>query len=185
VPSLRCRSGSLRPAPIVSARQQANRRLPPDVSPHLCHTLLACSHTLGRCQAIVFPNGSTLKLNANQTTFVSEGTTPTGSMWSLIPMPPTLLGPCCIPGTNDTDSTPFHCNAGETGVDACKTACEPCPGTPGSDCSRCDQVNSVQPDRYKIGPPFPAPCDGCEGVDWSGYAVRDVVKIPQGLAAGK
>ena len=35
---------------------------------------------------------------------------------------------------------------------------EPCPGTPGSDCSRCDQVKSVEPDRYKVGPPFPPPC---------------------------
>lgn len=136
-------------------------------------------------QSIVFPNGTTLKLNANQTTFVTEGTTPAGSMWSLMPMPPTLLGPCCIPGTNDTDATPFHCNPGETGVASCKTACEPCPGTPGSDCSRCDQVSSVEPDRYKIGPPFPPPCDGCEGVDWNGYSVRDVVKIPADLPAGK
>jgi hypothetical protein len=44
-------------------------------------------------QAIVFPNGTMLRLSAEQTTFVSEGTTPPGSMWSMIPMPPTLLGP--------------------------------------------------------------------------------------------
>eukprot|EP00036_Acanthoecidae_sp_10tr_P009679 CAMPEP_0182924574 /NCGR_PEP_ID=MMETSP0105_2-20130417/6679_1 /TAXON_ID=81532 ORGANISM="Acanthoeca-like sp., Strain 10tr" /NCGR_SAMPLE_ID=MMETSP0105_2 /ASSEMBLY_ACC=CAM_ASM_000205 /LENGTH=383 /DNA_ID=CAMNT_0025062369 /DNA_START=31 /DNA_END=1182 /DNA_ORIENTATION=+ len=137
-------------------------------------------------QAIVFKNGTLLKLTAEQTTFVSEGTMPAGSTWSMIPMPPTLLGPCCIPGTNDTDATPFHCNPGETGVAACKTGCEPCPGTPGSDCSRCDQVGTVLPDRYKPGiPPFPAPCDGCEGVDWNGLSVRDVVKIPSDLPAGK
>ena len=58
--------------------------------------------------------------------------------------------------------------------------CKPCPGTPGSDCSRCDQVESVQPDRYKRAgvPQFLAPCKGCEGVDWNGYSVRDVVRIP-------
>jgi len=44
-------------------------------------------------QAIVFPDGTTLKLNASQTTFVSEGTLPEGGTWSLMPMPPTLLGP--------------------------------------------------------------------------------------------
>ena len=61
--------------------------------------------------------------------------------------------------------------------------CKPCPGTPGSDCSRCDQVESVQPDRYKRAgvPQFPAPCKGCEGVDWNGYSVRDVVRIPASL----
>ena len=44
----------------------------------------------------------------------------------------------------------------------------------------CLQVESVRPDRYKKAgvPQFPAPCDGCEGVDWNGYSVRDVVKIP-------
>ena len=44
-------------------------------------------------QAIVFPDGTTLKLTASQTTFVSEGTLPEGGTWSLMPMPPTLLGP--------------------------------------------------------------------------------------------
>ena len=39
--------------------------------------------------------------------------------------------------------------------------------------------------RYKTGPPFPAPCDGCEGVGWSGFSVRDVVKIPASLKPGK
>jgi hypothetical protein len=37
-------------------------------------------------QSIVFPDGTTNKLNASQTTFVTEGTTPPGSMWSMIPM---------------------------------------------------------------------------------------------------
>jgi len=140
-------------------------------------------------QSIVFPNGTTQKLTASQSTFVSVGTQPAGSTWSLMPMPPTLLGPCCLKGTNDTDATPHHCVPGDNHVGSCQSAqpgnCAECPGTPGSDCSRCDQVSSVKPDRYKIGPPFPPPCDGCEGVDWSGYSVRDVVKIPANLPAGK
>ena len=144
-------------------------------------------------QAIVFPNGSTLPLTEAQTTFVSEGTTPAGSTWSLIPMPPTLLGPCCLPGKGDNASTPNACLAGEGGVAGCKDQsnplyennCAPCPGTPGSDCSRCDQVSSIKADRYKNAPQFPAPCPGCSGVDWAGYSVRDVVKIPADLAPGK
>ena len=90
-------------------------------------------------QSIVFPNGTTLKLREDQTTFVSEGTMPEGSTWSLIPMPPTLLGPCCIPGTNDTASTPNACLAGETAVAGCadqksplyENNCAPCPETAG------------------------------------------------------
>merc|ERR1711966_520366 len=85
-------------------------------------------------QAIVFPNGTTYKLTAEQTTFVSEGTLPAGSTWSLIPMPPTLLGPCCLPGYNDTISTPHHCLPHEQdycGAAAYNDTCTPCPGTPG------------------------------------------------------
>ena len=138
-------------------------------------------------QSIVFPDGKTLKLNASQSTFVTEGTTPKGSMWSLMPMPPTLLGPCCLSGTNDTDATPNHCEANERSVGCPSPVCKPCPGTPGSDCSRCDQVSTVKPDRYKRPgvPQFPAPCASCEGVDWSGFSVRDVVKIPEDLEPGK
>jgi hypothetical protein len=43
-------------------------------------------------QSIVFPNGTTLKLTESQTTFISEGTLPVGGTWSMMPMPPTLLG---------------------------------------------------------------------------------------------
>lgn len=139
-------------------------------------------------QSIVFPDGKTLKLNASQTTFVSEGTSPPGSTWSLMPMPPTLLGPCCLSGTHDNATTPHKCLPGDGSVagGTCRNgACSACPGTPGSDCSRCDQVGSIKPDRYKVGPAFPEPCPGCSGVDWSGYAVRDVVKIPTTLKPGK
>ena len=137
-------------------------------------------------QAIVFPNGTLLHLEETQTTFVDVGTLPPGSTWSLIPMPPTLLGPCCISGPNDTDSTPFGCNPGEGRHEACDDGtCSPCPGTPGSDCSRCDQVQHATATRYKRGPPFVPPCPDCEGVDWNGYSVRDVVRIPKDLPAGK
>merc|ERR1711998_339922 len=81
-------------------------------------------------QSIVFPDGHTLKLNASQTTFVKEGTTPPGSTWSLIPMPPTLLGPCCLAGPNDTDATPHHCLAHEKsycGAALYDDVCTPCP----------------------------------------------------------
>ena len=142
-------------------------------------------------QSIVFPNGTMHKVP--NPTFVNQGTLPAGSTWSLIPMPPTLLGPCCLPGTGDNASTPNACLPGENAVGGCKDEanplyennCAPCPGTPGSDCSRCDQVQSIKPDRYKNAPQFPEPCPGCSGVDWNGYAVRDVVKIPAGLAPGK
>jgi hypothetical protein len=40
------------------------------------------------------------------------------------------------------------------------------------------QVYHIEPGRYTKGPPFPAPCENCEGVDWNGFGVRDIVKIP-------
>eukprot|EP00756_Hemistasia_phaeocysticola_P013678 Hpha_TRINITY_DN15295_c2_g4::TRINITY_DN15295_c2_g4_i2::g.68426::m.68426 len=141
-------------------------------------------------QAIVFPNGTTLPLQAHQRTFVTEGTQPPGSMWAMIPMPPTLLGPCCIPGPNDTATTPNGCLAHEKsycGASNFSDVCKPCPQTPGSDCSRCDQVGKVLPGRYKRPgvPQFPPPCEDCEGVNWNGFSVRDVVKIPADLKPGK
>jgi hypothetical protein len=135
-------------------------------------------------QAIVFPDGRRQFLLPNQTTFVSEGTMPTGSTWSMMPMPPTLLGPCCLPGAEgyNSSSTPHTCISGQNGQ--CLDTCSPCPGTPGSDCSRCDQVSTVLPGRYKNAPQFPPPCEECQGVDWGGLSVRDLVKIPETLAPG-
>lgn len=135
-------------------------------------------------QAIVFPNGTLLRLRPEQSTFVREGTTPTGSMWSLVPMPPTLLGPCCLPGPNDTNLTLYHCRNYENSVGCGNSTCGPCPGTPGSDCSRCDQVPKVLPNRYKNAAEFPPPCVGCEGVDWNGFSVRDIIKIPNNIKSG-
>ena len=51
----------------------------------------------------------------------------------------------------------------------------PCAGTPGSDCSRCDNGPA---------PAFKPPCDGCMGNDHF-HAVRDVVRVPSHLPPGK
>ena len=47
-------------------------------------------------------------------TFVDVGTQPAGSTWSMIPLPPTWLGPRCLPGPNDTAATPNGCEAWES-----------------------------------------------------------------------
>eukprot|EP00039_Didymoeca_costata_P018358 m.333142 g.333142 ORF g.333142 m.333142 type:complete len:370 (+) comp17080_c0_seq1:62-1171(+) len=122
-------------------------------------------------QAVVFPNGSTVSVK--NPVFVTEGVLPVNSTWSMMPMPPTWLGPRCLPGPNDTASTPNACQPWENRNVA--GPCVPCPMTPGSDCSRCDD-NSIAS--------FPAPCDGCEGVDWNGYSVKDMVQVPANLPAG-
>ena len=49
------------------------------------------------------------------------GVIPKGSTWSMNPIPPRCLGPGCAEGNE----------------------CVPCPGTPGSDCTSCD--NTPQP----------------------------------------
>jgi hypothetical protein len=67
---------------------------------------------------------------------VRVGVLPEGSTWAMMPMPPTWLGPRCLPGPNDTSSTPNGCQPWEHTLG--DSPCVPCPGTPGSDCSRCD-----------------------------------------------
>jgi len=114
-------------------------------------------------------------------TFVTEGTHPAGSMWAMIPLPTTALGPRCIPGTNDTAATPHACEPWEKGFT--EGPCKPCPGTAGSDCSRCDNAWHGQTS-------FPPPCDGCDGGgqfsnNYHERAIRDVVKIPAGLKPGR
>merc|ERR1740117_2702912 len=106
------------------------------------------------------------------------------------PLPPTWLWRRCLPGPNDTNSTPNGCEPWEGGSDARPHSvgpCKPCPQTPGSDCSRCG--NTGQPE-------FPPPCPGCEGGhpgfpgepgapgSWLDYAVRDLVQVPSDLRAG-
>eukprot|EP00658_Telonema_sp_P-2_P000560 TRINITY_DN10210_c0_g1_i2.p1 TRINITY_DN10210_c0_g1~~TRINITY_DN10210_c0_g1_i2.p1 ORF type:complete len:147 (+),score=21.48 TRINITY_DN10210_c0_g1_i2:405-845(+) len=84
-------------------------------------------------QAIVFPNGS--RLLVQHPVFVGgDQVLPKGSTWAMMPMPPTWLGPRCLPGPKDNSTTPNRCQGWEdTLVDG---PCIPCPGTPGSDCSR-------------------------------------------------
>ena len=84
----------------------------------------------------------------------------------MIPIPPTALGPRCIPGPNDTATTPNKCLPGETGLKS--GPCVPCPGTPGSDCSRCDN-------NWDGTPAFPVRADGAKGNDHA-HAIRDIVK---------
>jgi len=113
-------------------------------------------------QAIVFSNGTQLPIHG---TFTNEGTTPEGSTWSLNPIPATWLGPRCV----GDGCEPWEA----TLVDG---PCVPCPGTPGSDCSRCD--NNART-KYQA-PCTNAECQGNEG----GAAVLDVLKVPS-LPAGK
>lgn len=121
-------------------------------------------------QGIVFKNGTVVPIKGR---FVTEGTFPRGSMWSTLPIPSDGLGPRCLPGDNDTTSTPDACQAWEHhNVDG---PCKPCPGTPGSDCSRCDNGPKLS---------FPAPCDGCSGCDHH-HAIKDVVKVPSNMKPGK
>eukprot|EP00928_Gymnodinium_smaydae_P057979 TRINITY_DN41202_c0_g1_i1.p1 TRINITY_DN41202_c0_g1~~TRINITY_DN41202_c0_g1_i1.p1 ORF type:complete len:381 (+),score=39.91 TRINITY_DN41202_c0_g1_i1:46-1188(+) len=121
-------------------------------------------------QGIVFKNGTVMPV---QGTFITEGTYPVGSMWSMLPIPPDWLGPRCLPGPNDTASTPNACEPWENhNVDG---PCKPCPGTPGSDCSRCDNGPT---------PSFPAPYPHVVGCDHS-HAIKDVVKVPSDLKPGK
>ena len=121
---------------------------------------------------MVFQNGTVLPIKG---AFVSEGTYPAGSMWSMIPLPPTALGPRCIPGPNDTNATVNRCLPGETRTMA--GPCKPCPQTPGSDCSRCDN-------NWDGTPAFTPPCDGCKGSTHT-HAIRDFVKVPTHLKPGK
>ncbi|KAL1525546.1 hypothetical protein AB1Y20_020401 [Prymnesium parvum] len=44
-------------------------------------------------QALVFANGTRLPIEG---VFVDEGTSPAGSTWSMLPIPPTWLGPRCV-----------------------------------------------------------------------------------------
>lgn len=124
-------------------------------------------------QGIVFANGTVAAIKG---TFINTGTTPPGSMWSMIPIPTTALGPRCIPGPNDNNNTtPNACQPGE---DACQGGpCIPCPETPGSDCSRCD---NNWDGKTSFLPPLP----GVTGSDHH-HAIRDLVKIPATLKPGK
>ena len=63
-------------------------------------------------QAVVDRNGKLTKVQ--NPVFVSEGTTPPGSQWAMIPIPTNALGPRCLPGPNDTATTPHACQPWES-----------------------------------------------------------------------
>ena len=101
-------------------------------------------------QALVMPNGTKIPIKG---TFVDQGTSPEGSTWSMLPLPPTSAGPRC--GCSlDVNYKPANydcgCLEGEEKF-ACHTpgncssgACLPCPETPGSDYSLCDNKGGVK-----------------------------------------
>ena len=128
-------------------------------------------------QAIVFPNGSTFPIAG---TFVADGTLPAGSTWARLPIPSAGLGPRCLPGPTDTNTTKNGCQHWEGRDDGhnghIDGPCVPCPETAGSDCSRCDNSAHNVP---SFKPPVPAvqaaPVEG----------VLDVLKVPAGIPAGE
>ena len=112
-------------------------------------------------------------------TFVTEGTYPHGSEWARIPIPSVALGACCIAGPNDTATTPNRCLPGEGTYCKPGAPCKPCPQTPGSDCSRCDNPAP----QYTGQPAFPPHVPEAVGCDHK-HAIRDVLNVPADLPAG-
>ena len=117
-------------------------------------------------QRLALADGSFVAING---TFVDEGTTPAGSTWAALPLPATWLGPRC----RGEGCEPWE----DAIVDG---ACEPCPETPGSDCSRCDNDGR---------PSFPPFCEAggsstCAGGYEGEAAVVDVLRVPADLPPG-
>ena len=134
-------------------------------------------------QAIVRADGTRVPI---QGTFLTEGTFPKGSMWARLPIPSNGLGPRCLPGPNDTNSTPHGCMEWEGRKDGhyghVDGPCVPCPETAGSDCSRCS--NPGWPSTSK-GPPQPAFEPLVPGVVEAPIeSVLDVLKLPSSLKPG-
>ena len=119
------------------------------------------------------------KLYPVKGTFVTEGTFPRGSEWARIPIPSVALGVCCVPGPNDTATTPNRCLPGEATYCKPGAPCKPCPQTPGSDCSRCDNNGPM----YTGKPAFPPQVPTAAGCDHK-HAIRDVVNVPADLPPG-
>jgi len=123
--------------------------------------------------ALLFADGGRLSIDP---VHVNEGTYPAGSQWARIPIAPTKLGPFCIPGPKDDPNAPNSCAAKNNPTTPC--GCTPCPQTPGSDCSRCDncyEKAAFPPYMYKGKP--------VEGVG-PVVGIYDVLKVPKGLAPG-
>jgi hypothetical protein len=123
---------------------------------------------------LLFADGSTEMI---QPVHVSEGTTPPNSTWAMIPVAPTKLGPMCIAGPHDDPKAPNSCDPKNNPTTPC--GCTPCPQTPGSDCSRCD--NCYEEPAY---PPHVHDGKAVSGVG-PVVGIMDVVKVPANLPAGK
>jgi hypothetical protein len=106
----------------------------------------------------------------------------------MLPIPENGLGPRCLPGPDDTPSTPHGCQPWEGRNSGhydpkyknghVPGPCVPCPETPGSDCSRCDNGGA-----NAKSPAFPSPYNGIAGAPKEG--VLDVIKIPHDLPPGE
>jgi hypothetical protein len=107
---------------------------------------------------------------------VNQGTEPKGSTWAMIPIAPTHLGPVCLAGPHDDPNAPHSCAARNNPTTPC--GCTPCPQTPGSDCSRCD--NCGEP----AFPPFMHEGQPVSGVS-PVVGIVDVLKVPASLPAGR
>ena len=122
-------------------------------------------------QQLLFANGTARAIGG---TYVTQGTFPAGSSWARSPIPPRCLSDDCYTGR----------------------PCVPCPGTPGSDCTSCD--NTPEP---SFEPPcdegdMPGLCSGNQGgpanVTSAHYypgispvSVIDTLAIPAALPPGK
>ena len=123
---------------------------------------------------LLFEDGSVEMI---QPVHVNQGTTPPNSTWAMIPVAPTKLGPTCIPGPHDDPKAPNSCDPKNNPTTPC--GCTPCPQTPGSDCSRCD--NCYEEPAY---PPFRHDGKPVSGVG-PVVGIMDVVKIPSNLPPGE
>jgi len=108
---------------------------------------------------------------------VSDGVLPEGSTWARIPIAPTKLGPYCKPGPDDDPDAPKSCAAENNPSTPC--GCTPCPQTPGSDCSRCD--NCYEQTSF---PPYMHNGEEVKGVGPI-VGIMDAVKVPAHLTPGK
>lgn len=110
-------------------------------------------------QAIILRNGTHVPITG---TFVEDGVLPVGSTWAMLPIPATWLGPRCLgDGCEPWEST------------LVEGPCRPCPQTPGSDCSRCDNGHNAS---------FPAPVPGV--TEAPGVSILDEVHVPSDLPPG-
>ena len=96
-------------------------------------------------------------------TYVSKGVFPEGSTWAMNPIPPRCLGGGC---KEDNE-------------------CTPCPGTPGSDCTTCDNTPDPCFEPPCIEGHQPGICSGNQPSKWGSVSVVDYLNVPSSLKPGK